>query len=76
MHLMSMESLGISYKHRYYSEKLPELRSFVQTNYPSAAVCVDASDRNVADIEEVDLVVSTFPCQPFSTAGKRKAGSV
>ena len=76
MHLMSMDVLGIDYNHRRYSEKLPELQSFVRANYPASVVDDDATDRQVEGMEEVDMVVCTFPCQPFSNAGKRQVGSL
>ena len=69
---MALKYLGIDFKSVFACELDKYARqSFEQLHNPETFYN-DITTRNHKEVEQLDLYVAGFPCQSFSTAGKRK----
>ena len=69
---MALKYLGIDFESVFACEIDKYARqSFVQLHKPKTFYN-DITTRNHKELEQLDLYVAGFPCQAFSTAGKRK----
>ena len=69
---MALKYLGIDFKSVFACEIDKYARqSFKQLHNPKTFYN-DITTRNHKEVEQLDLYVAGFPCQSFSTAGKRK----
>lgn len=58
---------------KYYSSEIDKYAIQVtEKNYPDTIELGDVKNFREWDIEQPDLIVAGFPCQPYSIAGKRK----
>ena len=71
---MALEDLGVSYKSIFGSEINERLRKMTQTNFGTQISYASIFDRqnDSPSTPQVDLYLSGFPCQPFSSSGLRK----
>eukprot|EP00969_Alexandrium_andersonii_P227799 10060745-Alexandrium_andersonii.AAC.1 len=53
----------------FYCDNSKHLQSFVQANYPSKVHYADILSRDEAQAPEVDIFLTTPPCQPFAPGG-------
>ena len=49
----------------------PWARQVLAKNFPNVPICEDVKTLNPNDYGTIDLITGGFPCQPYSTAGKR-----
>ncbi len=56
----------------WYAEVEPAACRVLAAHYPGVANLGDVSRVDWSDVEPVDVITAGYPCQPFSTAGKRK----
>jgi DNA (cytosine-5)-methyltransferase 1 len=70
--IQALERLGISYHHCFSSDIDEHCRSSIIANYSPDILFEDMTKRDTDDLPDIDLYVAGFPCQAFSTAGKRK----
>ena len=47
-------------------------RKVLEKNFPGVPIHKDIRELNGSEYEGIDLITGGYPCQPFSTAGKRK----
>uniref|UniRef100_A0A6C0LX68 DNA (cytosine-5-)-methyltransferase n=1 Tax=viral metagenome TaxID=1070528 RepID=A0A6C0LX68_9ZZZZ len=70
--IQALKQLGIQYNHVFSSEIDKYAVQSIKANYHPKTIFGDITNRNNDDLEDIDLYVAGFPCQPFSTAGVRK----
>ena len=68
---IAMKSLGVSHVHSFHCEKGKAQKKILMKNFPASVFQDDIDTRSVAATPDVDLFLSSFPCQPFSSAGGR-----
>ena len=65
------ENLKINAKCVFTSEIKPHAIKILKQNYPNETISEDITTINENDITDFDFLLGGFPCQAFSTAGKR-----
>jgi DNA (cytosine-5)-methyltransferase 1 len=69
----ALDSLKIEYEYKFASEINIYARNQLDAHYKKPEqLYTDLKKREVKDMKYVDLYVSGFPCQPFSTLGKKQ----
>lgn len=68
----ALQNLQIEYYHVFSCEKDKFARASLLANHSPEIIYDDIFERNVNDAPYVDLYVCGFPCQSFSTTGKRQ----
>eukprot|EP00929_Paragymnodinium_shiwhaense_P074150 TRINITY_DN37920_c0_g1_i2.p1 TRINITY_DN37920_c0_g1~~TRINITY_DN37920_c0_g1_i2.p1 ORF type:complete len:447 (-),score=50.14 TRINITY_DN37920_c0_g1_i2:142-1482(-) len=71
--LHALTKLGVNVKHAFSSESNSAARHVIEANYSPSVMYSDACQRDNATAPACDLYIAGFPCQPFSTLGKRQA---
>ena len=69
---MALKYLGIDFESVFACEIDKFARQSFQQLHNPKTFYNDITNRNHKEIEQLDLYVARFPCQSFSTAGKRK----
>ena len=62
---------GLNTKCVFTSEIKPHAIDILQQNHPGEEICGDITKIDAKDIPEFDFLLAGFPCQAFSSAGKR-----
>lgn len=62
---------GLNTKCVFTSEIKPHAIDILQQNHPGEKICGDITKIDAKDIPEFDFLLAGFPCQAFSSAGKR-----
>lgn len=69
---MALKYLGIDFESVFACEIDKYARKSFEQLHDSKTFYNDITTRNHKEVEQLDLYVAGFPCQAFSTAGKRK----
>jgi len=69
---LALDELGIKYQHVFSSETNAAAIKLHQANFKPDFMFRDVTARDTMSTPCVDLYVAGFPCQSFSTAGKRQ----
>lgn len=70
--IQALKNLGIPFNHVFSSDIDPYCRESILANYDPDILYDDMTTRDTEKLPAIDLYVCGFPCQSFSTAGKRK----
>lgn len=79
--IQAIQKIGISYEHVFSSDIDKYVIKSIKENYNPKRIFGDKNGlypegditkRNIRDIPDIDVYVCGFPCQAFSSAGKRK----
>ena len=69
---LHMCGLGRFFTETFASDKHPPCQRMITEHFPGIEIMYgDVADRKVEKMKQVDLYFSTFPCQPFSYAGRQ-----
>lgn len=70
--IQALKNMNINFKHVFSSEIDKFCIKSIKENYSPEILFEDIQTRKIEDIPDIDLYVCGFPCQPFSTAGRKK----
>lgn len=70
--IQALRKLRLAHHHCFSSDIDPYCRETILANYDPDLIFEDMSQRDESELPEIDLYVAGFPCQAFSSAGKRK----
>jgi DNA (cytosine-5)-methyltransferase 1 len=70
--IQALKLLGIKVKHMYSCDNDASVRKSIHANYDPLVVYENILTRNHALLPHVDMYIAGFPCQTFSTLGKRE----
>jgi DNA (cytosine-5)-methyltransferase 1 len=73
--IQALERLKIPYHHCFSSDIDEKCRESILANYSPDILFTDMKARDVDELPDIDLYIAGFPCQAFSSAGKRKGTS-
>lgn len=65
------KSLGYSVKTIFFSDIKKHSHKILNLNFPNIPILGDITKVNASEIPDFDFLLGGFPCQAFSTAGKR-----
>lgn len=69
--IQALLQMKIKFKHKWSSEIDPFARQSLLANYKPETLYTDITQRDHTKLPYVDIYVCGFPCQPFSSLGKR-----
>ena len=69
--LYALKKLKIKYKHIFSCDNNKYAKESILANFKPITFYDNMLTRNIKKVPYVDLYVCGFPCQPFSTAGKK-----
>jgi DNA (cytosine-5)-methyltransferase 1 len=69
--IQALKNLKIPFKHAFSSEIDEDCIKSIKANYHPEIIYNDMAKRKSKDLPDIDIYVCGFPCQPFSTAGKK-----
>ena len=70
--LQALINLKVPFSHEFSSEINPRCIQSIEANYNPKIIFTDMLNRRLKDVPDIDLYVCGFPCQPFSSVGKRQ----
>jgi DNA (cytosine-5)-methyltransferase 1 len=70
--IQALNRLGLPYHHCFSSDIDEKCRASITANYHPDILFTDISTRDIQHVPDIDLYIAGFPCQAFSTAGKRR----
>ena len=70
--IQALDQLGIPYHHVFSSDIDMYVIKSIKANYEPDVIFGDITERDIKDVQDIDLYVCGFPCQAFSHAGYRK----
>jgi DNA-cytosine methyltransferase len=71
--LMALDRLNVQYEHIFSSDIDKGCKEFIMNNYKPNVFFDNIKDRdNTKLLKDIDLYVAGFPCQAFSTLGRKK----
>lgn len=68
---LACDERGLKSKCVFTSEIKPYAVSVLKQNHPDEEICGDITQISAKDIPDFDFLLGGFPCQAFSSAGKR-----
>lgn len=69
--IQALKKLKIPFSHEFSSDIDKHVIKSIQANYSPKVIFGDITQRKLKDVPDIDLYVCGFPCQTFSSAGKR-----
>ncbi len=69
--IQALINLQIPFEHIFSSEIEPNCIKSINANYRPNILFSDITSRDIRAVPDIDLYVCGFPCQPFSSLGKR-----
>ena len=69
--IIPLNNMGIQINHVFCSDADEQVIETIKANHNPKQIYSDVHDRDLAQVPEVDVYVAGFPCQPFSTMGRR-----
>ena len=70
--IQALQQLNVRFRHEFSCEKDEYCQESIKANYNPRYLYDDMTTRDVHTLPSIDLYVCGFPCQPFSSAGKRQ----
>ena len=68
----ALEEMGLKGELIAFSDIKKHSHKILKENFPNTKILEDITKINEKDIEDFDFLLAGFPCQAFSTAGKRR----
>lgn len=72
--ICALRSLGVSFTHEFSSDIDRGVRRNIEANYEPRVLFSDITQRDIADVPDIDLYVAGFPCQSFSHMNSVRKG--
>ncbi len=69
--MFALKALGVRFKQVFASDVCKHARAFIRKNSKPETLYTDILSRELGAVTKVDVYISGFPCQPFSSAGKQ-----
>jgi DNA (cytosine-5)-methyltransferase 1 len=70
--VMALRMMGVPFVHEFSSEMDSHCVASIKANYNPKIIFGDMTKRVLKHIPDIDLYICGFPCQTFSSAGKRE----